>query len=197
MTVTDRHELARYWDKRYRDGRDSGEGSRGPTGRAKAEHVNAVIARHEVRSVIDWGCGDGQVLAQITPDVDYLGVDVSPTILAEVRAAHPARAFSLAPSPGQPAPAEWRADMGLSMDVMFHLVDDRDYRDYLARLFGTATRVVVIYSTDHDGGHTARHVLRRHWTPDIAAQFPDWDLTETAERADEPGFYLYTRSDRP
>lgn len=189
-------DMAAYWDKRYREGRDSGEGSRGAVGKGKAEHVNQVIAEHDIASVIDWGCGDGQVLAHITDDVDYLGVDVSPTILAEVRAAHPHRRFSLAPSPGGAVPAEWEADLGLSMDVLFHLVDDVDYREYLRRLFGTATRMVLIYATDHPEGRTARHVLRRRWTLDVITLHPGWTLVDSPARSDVAGFYRYERRER-
>lgn len=186
-------DLAGYWDARYAAGRDSGEGSRGQNAVAKAAHVNAVIAREGIRSVTDWGCGDGQVLAHITPDIDYLGVDISPTILARLAAEHPGRRFALAPPVGKAVPAPWTAELCLSMDVLFHLVDDTQFDEYLGRLFGTATRLVLIYSTDHDGGRTARHVRWRHWTPTVAARFPDWDLVQQSLRIAAPGFYLYRR----
>lgn len=177
-----------YWDRRYREGRDSGAGSRGETGRAKAEHVNAVIAREDVRSVIDWGCGDGQVLAHITSNIDYVGVDVSPTILESVSRQHPGRRFYLDDAPGVVC------DLALSMDVLFHFPEDGPYLAYLDRLFRSAGRLVLIYATDHDGGQTARHVRWRHWTPDVAARFPDWQLAELHPDPTQPGFYLYRRT---
>lgn len=176
-----------YWDRRYADGRDSGAGSRGETGRSKAAYVNHVIkaAAADVRSVIDWGCGDGQVLAHITSAIDYVGVDVSPTIIERVSREHPGRRFYLEDAPGV------MADLALSMDVLFHFPDDGAYLAYLDRLFGSARRLVLIYSTDYDGGQTARHVRWRHWTPDVADRFPDWRLVEHHPDPSSPGFYLY------
>ena len=42
--------------------------------------------------------------------------------------------------------------MSMSMDVLFHLPDDRDYFEYLDHLFNSAVRHVVIYSTDTPDG---------------------------------------------
>jgi SAM-dependent methyltransferase len=188
---------ASYWEARYREGRDSGEGSRGETGRAKAAFVNDVIARYSVASMIDWGCGDGQVLAHITEDVGYLGVDVSATILAKIRAEHPGRMFCHADQAREPLTmlGESLADMALSMDVLFHFPADRDYFAYLHDVFASAQDLVLIYATDYDGGQTARHVRRRHFTPDIAARFPAWRLIEQqpGPGPQATGFFLYRK----
>lgn len=183
---------AAYWERRYADGRTSGAGSEGERAVAKAERVNAVIREYDVWSVIDWGCGDGTVLKRITPGVHYLGVDISPTVLDKVTAEHSRRSFLL-DTPGSRATQWLRADMALSMDVLFHLTDEADYRTHLLRLFGCARSVVLVYATDYDGGRTARHVLRRRWTPDVADRFPAWRIAEAAADPAEPGFYLYLR----
>lgn len=157
-----------YWDQRYASGRDSGEGSRGETGQAKAEFVNKVIGRRRVASLIDWGCGDGQVLAHLREDVDYLGVDVSQVVLNKVRDRFPRRRFVHAAMAGAQT-----ADLALSMDVLFHFPDDADYHAYLDQLFGSAKRLVLIYSTDDDArGQTAPHVRRRKFTADVSELFP-------------------------
>lgn len=176
----------RYWEKRYRQGRSSGAGSEGAQAAAKAAHVNDVIARYEVTSMIDWGCGDGTVLADITTDIAYLGVDVSPTIVDKCRREHPDRLFTL------PEHAdESTAELALSMDVLFHFPNDDDYQVYVARLFASATRYVLIYSTNYGPNRTAEHVLRRRFTPDIHCWFPQWELIEQPEQPHPAGFYLY------
>lgn len=181
---------AGYWEKRYRDGRSSGAGSEGKQAAAKAAHVNDVIARYGVRSVIDWGCGDGTVLSQITTDISYLGIDVSPTILAKVRKEHPGRRFAH-PEYAMGGGGTWH--LALSMDVLFHLPDDGDYHAYLDQLFGSSGYYVLIYSTNYGPDQTARHVYRRRFTPDIAARYPDWDLIEQPDQPHPAGFYLYQR----
>lgn len=181
-----------YWEKRYADGRDSGEGSRGEMAKGKASTVNQVIFDYEIGSMIDWGCGDGQVLQHITEQVHYTGVDISPTVIGKVSQLSPHRSFVLDKT-GTMITAWLRADMSLSMDVMFHLVNDDDYYRYLNRLFKAAQKAVLIYSTDSDEGLTARHVMRRHWTPDVERMFPEWRLTSRYPHPERAGFYLYNK----
>lgn len=183
-----------YWNSRYAEGRDSGEGSRGENARAKARFVNELIREHGVHSMVDWGCGDGQVLEHITGDVAYVGVDVSGVVLNKIQTRNPDRFFVLHERTSEAT--HWlEADLALSMDVIFHLVNDKDYHDYLLSLFGSARKIVAIYSTDYPGGRTARHVLRRQFTPDVAQRFTNWELFQQAPDPEQPGFYLYRRMD--
>jgi SAM-dependent methyltransferase len=187
----------RYWERRYRAGRSSGRGSEGQIALAKAVYVNRVIERESVASIIDWGVGDGTVMSHVTGEVGYTGVDISPTILARLRRKFGSRGeFLLADIA---ALRHLHADMALSMDVIFHLVNDLDYERYLSRLFDSANRFVLICSTDFDDeGRSARHVRHRHWTSKVRARFPQWILDEVGPWAvgfdDRSAFYLYKRA---
>lgn len=184
---------AGYWERRYRDGRTSGAGSEGDEGAYKAAYISDFIAAHEVQRVIDWGCGDGQVLAQIDlHGAKYLGTDVSPTARDLAQSRRPELSFV---PPSDIIANGVTADLGLSMDVLFHLPYMNDYLEYLDRLFGTSTAFVVIYSTNYAGGRTAHHVYRREFTPDIAELFPDWELTtvETPLREGLASFFVYEK----
>lgn len=187
---------AAYWNRRYLDGRTSGAGSEGDAAVAKAEMIESIIDVYGIRDVIDWGVGDGVVLGHVRSEVPYLGIDISPHAVERLRArygpTHPTRQFGL-PRDG----AHQVRDLALSLDVLFHLVDDSHYRLYLAQLFGSAARAVLIHSSDHDGGRTARHVLWRRWTQDVAAGFPEWTLAmcPAAEHRTTPGWYLYLQDD--
>lgn len=188
-------ELATYWEGRYASGSDSGPGSRGATAAAKADYVNRVVAEYEVRSLVDWGCGDGAQAAQL--DVEhYLGVDLSTTAIARCLANLPERQF-LRLDPTTSVQVSIVAEMALSMDVMFHLVTDDDFHAYLDRLFDSATRVVVVYSTDYDAPAVG-HMHRREFTPTVAARFPDWRLAAHTIPAtadpEEACFYVYERN---
>lgn len=188
-------DLAQYWEKRYADGRDSGEGSRGEIAKVKGGVVNRVINQFSVQSLLDWGCGDGQVLDHITDQVWYTGIDLSPTVLDNTSQRHSERSFLL--DTGTPTgvnPLRWlRADMSLSMDVMFHLVHAPDYWRYLANLFNSSQKVVLVWATDSDEGLTARHVRRRQWTPDVERLYPEWELVERAAEVDTAGPYVYRK----
>ncbi len=186
-----------YWERRYRDGRTSGAGSEGVEGAYKATYVNEFMRDHDIVSVIDWGCGDGQVLGQLelrNPWRAYTGIDVSPTIIERMRQRYRGLDFAT-PDETRQLGREWTADLALSMDVLFHLPNDADYFEYLDQLFGSSTRFVMIYSTNYAGGRTARHVFRREFTPDIAERFPNWELrtVETPLREGLASFFVYEK----
>src|SRR5690606_4241845 len=71
---------ADYWEQRYARGGNSGAGSYGKLAEFKAEVLNAFVRERQIRSVIDFGCGDGAQLA-LAEYPSYVGLDVSPTAL--------------------------------------------------------------------------------------------------------------------
>lgn len=189
---------AGYWDRRYREGRSSGAGSEGNEGQYKADYVSDFIHNRKIKSVIDWGCGDGQVLELIRlEDAQYIGIDVSKTIITRMRkkfAEFGPRYLFHTPDAYETF-TRTRFDLALSLDVLFHLPDDRDYFSYLEHLFGSAEKYVMIYATNYAGGRTARHVYRRAFTPDIAERFPEWKLAtvESPLRGFLASFFVYEK----
>jgi|SRR5208282_2162844 len=67
---------AAYWDGRYRAGGTSGDGSYGRLAAFKAEIINEFVRRHNIGSVIEFGCGDGSQLS-LMHYPKYVGLDVS------------------------------------------------------------------------------------------------------------------------
>ena len=162
---------AEYWERRYREGGSSGAGSYGRLAHFKADFVNALIATHRIASVLDLGCGDGNLLSLL--DVPgYVGADVSPTALAECSARFPQHRFVPYAALARLPPAE----LAMSLDVIYHLVEDAVFADYLATLFGHATRFVLIYSSNADVYWPDDHVRHRRFTNHVAATQPDWRL---------------------
>lgn len=189
---------AGYWERRYRDGRTSGAGSEGDEGAYKAAYLSKFIANHDVKTVVDWGCGDGQVLELVDlHDAQYIGVDISPLMIARLRndEAFPGPRYLFHTIDSFSTGTRTQLELALSFDVLFHFPDDRDYGEYLLRLFQSAEKYVMIYSTNYAGGRTARHVYRREFTPDIAELFPDWELTtvETPLREGLASFFVYEK----
>jgi SAM-dependent methyltransferase len=172
---------ADYWEQRYSLGMDSGAGSYGELASYKAQVLNAFVQAEGVQSVLEFGCGDGNQLA-LARYPRYLGLDVSRTAIdrcAQRFRGHsdksflwydPARSINLG--------AFLQADLALSLDVIYHLVEDAVYRDYLQSLFGSARRFVIIYSSDSDTTHAARHVRHRRFTADVARDFPKFRRKE-------------------
>ncbi len=165
---------ASYWEARYRAGGDSGAGSRGRLASYKAAVLNALIQGNDIATAIEFGCGDGQQLALL--DVpEYTGLDVSPAALArcQVRfAGHPGRHFRLAHDlSGLPA-----AELALSLDVIYHLVEDDVFAAHLQAVFTHAWRYVAIYASDTDATWASPHVRHRRFTSHVSRAFPDWQL---------------------
>lgn len=154
--------------------------------------------------MIDWGCGDGTVLDLITDDVQYLGVDLSPTIVERHTATYadnPNKWFVLA---DEVTVDQMGAELCVSADVLHHFGDEVDFMVYLADLFGSASRFVAIWATDHDGGQTAHHCFWRNFTDVVAESHPGWHLEATQQGRrtktidpTEPAWYLYAPAQPP
>jgi hypothetical protein len=169
------HGSTTYWEERYRAGGDSGTGSGGRLAEFKAEIINEFVAKEGVESLIEFGCGDGrQLLLSRYPK--YVGVDVSETIIEKCRtlfSEHPEFTFITAD--------EYRgetADLTLSLDVIFHLIEDEIFSSYMSRLFDAANRFVIIYSSnfDSESAPNAPHFRNREFTLWVAAHQPEWHL---------------------
>jgi len=163
---------AAYWDARYRRGGHSGAGSSGRLAQFKAETVNRIVAEHGITSVAEFGCGDGRQL-QLAKYPAYVGLDVSPAavrLCSERFAADPDKRFLAAnEDPGM-------ADLTLSLDVIFHLVEDDTFHRYMQRLFARALRFVVIYASDRDATTPDAHVRHRNFSAWIMRNAPEWRL---------------------
>lgn len=167
----------KYWEKRYAAGGLSGVGSYGRFSQFKADVINAFVIAHGVHSVIEFGCGDGNQLA-LARYPQYLGFDVSETAVASCRrrfAGDQSKSFELMHRyQGE------RADLALSLDVIYHLIEDQVFENYMRTLFTAARRYVVIYSsdTDENRGYHGTHVRHRKFSSWICQTFPDWRLSE-------------------
>lgn len=165
---------ADYWETNYASGRGSGAGSYGTLAEFKAEVVNSFVRDREIESVIEFGCGDGNQL-KLALYPHYLGFDVSPTAVSRCRslfAGDRTKEFRLL---GQYHGE--RAVLALSLDVIYHLIEDDVYFAHLDALFGAAQRYVIIYSTDFDLKYEgSSHVRHRAFTEDISNHHAGWAL---------------------
>src|SRR5690349_19070542 len=75
---------ADYWEERYTAGESSGMGSYGQFAEFKAAVINGFVAKNEVVSVTEFGCGDGNQLSLMRYP-HYNGLDVSATVVQGCR----------------------------------------------------------------------------------------------------------------
>lgn len=191
---------ARFWEQNYARGATSGSGSYGALAEGKSRFLNTLVREHAVRSVIEFGCGDGNQLS-LADYSRYVGLDVSRSAIALCQrrfAADPAKSFFLYDGMCFTDRAGmFTADLALSLDVVYHLTEDRVFETYLTHLFAAGRRLVVIYSTNEEISGTAPHVRHRHFTPWIEASCPGWALTGVTRgpNADQAraDFFVYER----
>ena len=67
-----------YWENRYKIGQTSGNGSYGFLAEYKSELINDFIKNNNIKSLVEYGCGDGNQLNMIKCE-KIIGVDVSKT----------------------------------------------------------------------------------------------------------------------
>jgi SAM-dependent methyltransferase len=163
-----------YWEDRYRGGGDSGAGSNGRLARFKAEAINKFVTDRGVRTVIEFGCGDGRQL-ELARYPGYTGIDVSARAVAICRAKfrHDASKRFIH-SAGQEVSTT--AELALSLDVIYHLVEDDLYHAYMSGLMSAARSYVCVYSSDTEVPAPAVHVRHRCFTKWIRDHAPEWEL---------------------
>jgi hypothetical protein len=192
-----------YWKDRYEAGGHSGDGSYNQLAEFKAEILNTFVFENRITSVIEYGCGDGNQLS-LAQYPKYIGFDVSPNAMARCLKSFSddeAKTFKLMDAYGGET-----AELTLSLDVIYHLVEDTVFVDYMNRLFDSSERFVVIYSSDTDDNPdgTAAHVRHRNFSKWINDHKVGWKLikhipnkypfngdTKSGSFAD---FYIYSKA---
>jgi hypothetical protein len=191
---------AHYWESNYTSGGTSGDGSYGNLARGKAEFLNAFVREHAVGSITEFGCGDGQQLS-LAEYSCYTGLDVSRAAIGLCKrrfAGDPTKSFFL--YDGEcfvDRVGLFIADLAISLDVVYHLIEDRVFETYMEHLFGAGQRYVVVYSTNTVMRATAPHVRHRHFSSWVEDNCPQWQLVQVTRGPNfGPGaadFFVYER----
>jgi hypothetical protein len=171
-----------YWEKRYKDAGNSGSGSYGHLAAFKADVLNDLFNKYDLSGIIEFGCGDGNQLSMLKCK-HYIGLDVSVTALDRCISTYSqdkTKSFFLydyrafADNEGI-----FKMDCSLSLDVLYHLVEEKVYLSYLRNLFGSAKKMVVIYAANVDIEQKTTHELFRQFTKDVEKHITGWKLTDT------------------
>ncbi len=114
----------------------------GPACRHRRRIVIDRVKRLPHARILDLGCGDGSLLAELAPQVkaELWGSDVSERALDIARRNVPNARFFQAALPQDPLPAGQRWDVVTLSEVLEHIEDD----DGVLRAIAPATRYVVI-----------------------------------------------------
>lgn len=152
----------KYWEDRYLKGGNSGNGSYGVLAQFKADVLNKFISENNIQNVVELGCGDGNQLSLLKVK-NYLGLDVSKKIIETCTKKFPQHDFEY--SETFKLGEDQKFDLALSLDVIFHLVEDKVYEEYMEKLIGLNAEYLIIYSCNFkNDGTFGAHVNPRIFT---------------------------------
>ncbi len=169
-----------YWEQRYLSGGNSGSGSYNHLAAFKADYINDFITTHKINSAIEFGCGDGNQLSLIKYP-KYKGLDVSQTSIKICQSQFTndsTKSFQVHnPYTFKKKEIE-EYDISVSLDVIYHLVEIELFNLHLTHLFQSASRFVIIYSTNFDESQI-NHERNHHFTKWIEKNQQQWKLFMT------------------
>lgn len=185
---------AEYWEDRYSSNLTSGEGSYGNFAEFKSRILNNFVQEKKISQIIELGCGDGEQLKYaIYPK--YIGFDVSDTVLNLCKKLF-ANDLSKEFHNIKNFKNDDDYDCIISLDVIYHLVEDNVFNDYMHKLF-TSNKYVIIYSTNYNSifyfGHHVRHRRFTNW---VEQYYPDFELIKVINneiKANKANFYFYQK----
>ena len=162
-----------YWINRYKKGGNSGKGSYEKMAHFKAEVLNNFVKKNEINSVIEFGSGDGNQLGFFMFP-KYLGVDISPEMIYLCK-----NKYNKDKSKNFMLMDKYRnqtAELALSLDVIYHLIEDSVFNNYMERLFDSSERFVVIYSSNKKEKGKVPHIKHRKFSEWVEKNRSDWVL---------------------
>jgi len=182
-----------YWQGRYAGAGNSGSGSYGRLADHKADVLNRFVTEHNIERVVELGSGDGNQLSLANYPA-YVGIDVSPAAVAlceeRFRDHDDYRFLRLPEVDWKTLAAEFRPQLVLSLDVLFHLIEDDVFDTYMTNLFRFENATVAIYSSNGNFSVAAPHIRNHTFTDWIERHAPEWELTGTV-----PNPYPWDESD--
>ena len=189
---------SKFWDERYKKGETSGAGSYGVLCDFKNEILNNFIKENEITELYDMGYGDGNQIEGLKVN-NYIGLDVSPTackMCNEKYKGDETKKFHLYMN----TPLEdmyKKRDLAISLDVIYHLVEDDVYNMYMKNLFNLSKKYVVIYSNDTETNLPGRHMRCRKFTDYVNENYPEWKLLKKIKNQypelTSADFYIYIK----
>ena len=165
-----------YWKDRYEKGGNSGAGSYSNLAEFKAEVLNDFVEKHGINSVIELGSGDGNQLKYFQFP-KYIGFDISQLVIDKCRENY--QNDSSKQFLHMDDLKDQMADLTMSLDVIYHLVEDEVFADYLNKLFDHSNKYVIIYSSNEEPkGEFAPHVRPRKFTDWVEKNISNYELLD-------------------
>jgi len=178
-TLVEFQSTQQYWEHRYESGGDSGEGSYGQLARYKADFINTFCEHSKPSSVIEFGCGDGNQASLLSISA-YTGIDISKKCIDDCKKQLARRGYQFMVLEDYLKDKEPSSnDLVLSLDVIFHLIEDDVYRNYIDTMLAASAKYAIVYSSNFTHfDKSLPHVRHREFVQDIVTWHPEWNLVQ-------------------
>jgi hypothetical protein len=176
----------KYWEDRYKNGDDSGIGSKGILSEYKASVINEFVIKNNIQTVCELGCGDTQFTLYNIPD--FTGYDISNFIIEKNRKIYD---FKFTSSLSDLS----TYDLVISLDVIYHLIEDDVYHQHMKDLFNLSKKYVIIYSPNREEFFSAPHNRYREFLKDVPKEFILKTLIENPNKGNltQSDFYIFEK----
>ncbi len=168
-----------YWKERYSSGGNSGVGSYDELAIYKAEVINEYVSSKGFKSIIEMSCGDGNQLSYFEIE-KFTGYEISQAavdLCKEKFKGDDSKIFRHFDEYKQE-----KADLTLSLDVVYCLVEDSVFDLYMKRLFDSAESSVLIFSTNYDStDKDTTYIKHRKFTNWVEKNYPRFELNKFIE----------------
>jgi trans-aconitate methyltransferase len=154
-----------YWNNRYLSGGNSGAGSYSHLAKYKSVFLTDFIEANNIKYYLEYGAGDCnnlKITSDYNPDLQIVGLDVSEKAIEMCKEKLPQHKFFLVDEFEGKIPEE--GSLVTSLDVIYHLIEDEIYEDYMKRLTDFDAQYIIIYSPDFDNDKYAEHVKARKFS---------------------------------
>jgi len=152
----------KYWEDRYKRGEDSGIGSKGVLSKYKASVINKFVKKNRIQTVCDLGCGDSPFTLYEIPD--FTGYDISEFIIEKNRGIYNFKFTSSINDLNE-------YDLVMSLDVIYHLIEDDVYHQHMTDLFRLSKKYVIIYSPNREEFFSEPHNRYREFLKNVPKEF--------------------------
>jgi len=166
-----------YWEKRYSFGGNSGVGSYNNLAIFKASILNNFVIKNNINTVIEFGSGDCNQLS-LAKYKKYIGYDVSKTAIKICQKKFNNDTTKTFIHMNDNFINDKKADLSISLDVIYHLIEDNVFNLYMQNLFNSSKKYICIYSSNVDKKWD-KHVRHRKFTDWINKYVSnEWKLKE-------------------
>ena len=183
------------WESRYNNGGNSGNGTYNELYIFKRDIINDIINKYNIKNIIDFGCGDGNQIKEFNIN-KYVGIDIALSAINICKMKYKDDNTKSFFTYNEINNIKSQYDLSISLDVLYHILEEDLFIDYLKKIFNFSSKYILIYSSNYDG-HTEGHMHTRKFTNYVEKLFPNWVLNikikQIHPKKSSADFYLYEK----